>query len=155
MAQAPKGKRTGTVQQVESKDGGVQFEAVKEIEEETLKAIKSAKTFGLVSIGLIAYLIFLVMPDMTKKVNLVEKDLRSVLLQSEKFSRNARVFAMGSECAQCHLDPDFLLHNLTTQFPKFIDLKNYMGPEGKHKDYYTVAAPVDDDELMEIYRALK
>ena len=45
MAQAPKGKRTGTVQQVESKDGGVQFEAVKEIEEETLKAIKSAKTF--------------------------------------------------------------------------------------------------------------
>ena len=33
MAQAPKGKRTGTVQQVESKDGGVQFEAVKEIEE--------------------------------------------------------------------------------------------------------------------------
>ena len=42
MAQAPKGKRTGTVQQVE-KEGGVQFEAVKEIEEETLKAIKSAK----------------------------------------------------------------------------------------------------------------
>ena len=148
MAQAPKGKRTGTVQQVESKDGGVQFEAVKEIEEETLKAINSAKTFGLVSIGLIAYLIFLVMPDMTK-------NLRSVLLQSEKFSRNARVFAMGSECAQCHLDPDFLLHNLTTQFPKFIDLKNYMGPEGKHKDYYTLSAPVDDDELMEIYRALK
>ena len=36
MAQAPKGKRTGTVQQVESKDGGVQFEAVKEIEEETI-----------------------------------------------------------------------------------------------------------------------
>ena len=82
MAQAAKGKRTGTVQQVE-KEGGVQFEAVKEIEEETLKAIKSAKTFGLVSIGLIAYLIFLVMPEMTEKVNLVEKDLRSVLLQSE------------------------------------------------------------------------
>jgi len=154
MAQAPKGKRTGTVQQVE-KEGGVQFEAVKEIEEETLKAIKSAKTFGMVSIGLIAYLAFMILPETTKKINLVEKDLRSVLLQSEKFSRNARVFAMGSECAQCHLDPDFLLHNLTNDFPKFLDLKNYMGLEGKHKDYYTLSAPVDDDELMEIYRALK
>ena len=47
MAQAPKGKRTGTVQQVESKDGGVQFEAVKEIEEETLKAIKFSEYFTL------------------------------------------------------------------------------------------------------------
>ena len=57
------------------------FEPVKQIEEETLTTIKSIKTFVFVVVGLLAYMIFMVIPEMDEKIRWVEKDLNSVLVQ--------------------------------------------------------------------------
>ena len=52
--QKGKAKSTGTVQAIEDNEG-THFEAVKQIEEDTLKTIKATKTFAMVAIGLLAY----------------------------------------------------------------------------------------------------
>ena len=61
--QKGKAKSTGTVQAIEDNEG-THFEAVKQIEEDTLKTIKATKTFAMVAIGLIAYATFMVLPSM-------------------------------------------------------------------------------------------
>ena len=131
----------------------VELEPVKQIEIETKNLIASSKVFIYLIIGLLAYLIFLVIPSIEEKVTWMEKDLNSVLVQSERFKKSTRVFARDNQCATCHLSPDYLLHNLLTKYPSFSDIKAFM--QVGHQRYYTNTSPIPDEELLEIYRALQ
>ena len=131
----------------------VELEPVKQIEIETKNLIASSKVFIYLIIGLLAYLIFLVIPSIEEKVTWMEKDLNSVLVQSERFKKSTRVFARDNQCASCHLSPDYLLHNLLTKYPSFSDIKAFM--QVGHQRYYTMQTPIPNDELLEIYRALQ
>ena len=83
----------------------------------------------------------------------MEKDLSSVLVQSERFKKATRVFAKDHQCASCHLNPDHLLYNLQSKYPSFSDIKAFM--RVGHQRYWSNTTPVPDDDLMEIYRTLK
>ena len=131
----------------------VEIEPVKQIEVETKDLVVSSKLFIYMIIGLLAYLIFLVIPSIEEKVTWMEKDLNSVLVQSERFKKSTRVFARDNQCASCHLSPDYLLHNLLTKYPSFSDIKAFMSVG--HQRYYTMSAPIADEELLTIYRALQ
>ena len=131
----------------------VELEPVKQIEIETKNLIASSKVFIYLIIGLLAYLIFLVIPSIEEKVTWMEKDLNSVLVQSERFKKSTRVFARDNQCATCHLSPDYLLHNLLMKYPSFSDIKAFM--QVGHQRYFTMTTPIPDEELLEIYRALQ
>ena len=131
----------------------MELEPVKEIEIETKNLVASSKVFIYLIIGLLAYLIFIVAPSIEEKVTWMEKDLNSVLVQSERFKKSTRVFARDNQCASCHLSPDYLLHNLLTKYPSFSDIKAFMAVG--HQRYYTMSAPIADEELLAIYRALQ
>ena len=131
----------------------VELEPVKEIEIETKNLVASSKVFIYLIIGLLAYLIFIVVPNIEEKVTWMEKDLNSVLVQSERFKKSTRVFARDNQCASCHLSPDYLLHNLLTKYPSFSDIKSFMAVG--HQRYYTMSTPIADEELLAIYRALQ
>ena len=131
----------------------MELEPVKEIEIETKNLVASSKVFIYLIIGLLAYLIFIVAPEIHEKVTWMEKDLNSVLVQSERFKKSTRVFARDNQCASCHLSPDYLLHNLLTKYPSFSDIKAFMAVG--HQRYYTMSAPIADEELLAIYRALQ
>ena len=131
----------------------MELEPVKEIEIETKNLVASSKIFIYLIIGLLVYLIFIVAPEIHEKVTWMEKDLNSVLVQSERFKKSTRVFARDNQCASCHLSPDHLLHNLLTKYPSFSDIKAFM--QVGHQRYYTMQTPIPDDELLAIYRALK
>ncbi len=130
-----------------------EIEPVKEIEVETKDIVATSKIWIYVIIGLLGYLIFMVIPDMNTKVGFIEKDLNSVLIQSERFKKSTRVFARDNQCASCHLETDYLLHNLLSKYPSFSDIKAFMAVG--HQRYYTMATPLPDPELLEIYRALQ
>ena len=131
----------------------VELEPVKQIEVETKDIVATSKLWIYIIIGLLGYLIFLVIPDINEKVTWMEKDLNSVLVQSERFKKGTRVFAKDNQCASCHLSPDYLLHNLLTKYPSFSDIKAFMA--GGHQRYYTMQTPITDEELLTIYRALQ
>ena len=131
----------------------MELEPVKQIEIETKNLVASSRVFIYTIIGLLAYLIFMVIPDINEKVTWMEKDLTSVLVQSERFKKSTRVFARDNQCASCHLSPDHLLHNLLTKYPSFSDFKAFMAVG--HQRYYTMQTPIPDDELLAIYRALQ
>tara|TARA_B100000287_G_scaffold142053_1_gene133806 strand:+ start:662 stop:1099 length:438 start_codon:yes stop_codon:yes gene_type:complete len=131
----------------------MELEPVKAIEVETKDLVVSSKLFIYLIIGLLAYLIFLVIPSIEEKVTWMEKDLNSVLVQSERFKKGTRVFARDNQCASCHLSPDYLLHNLLTKYPSFSDIKAFMAVG--HQRYYTMTTPIADEELLTIYRALQ
>ena len=131
----------------------MELEPVKEIEIETKNLVASSKIFIYLIIGLLVYLIFIVAPEIHEKVTWMEKDLNSVLVQSERFKKSTRVFARDNQCASCHLSPDYLLHNLLTKYPSFSDIKAYMSVG--HQRFYTMTTPIPDEELLEIYRALQ
>ncbi len=131
----------------------MELEPVKAIEVETKDLVVSSKLFIYMIIGLLAYLIFLVIPSIEEKVIWMEKDLNSVLVQSERFKKGTRVFARDNQCASCHLSPDYLLHNLLTKYPSFSDIKAFMAVG--HQRYYTMTTPIADEELLTIYRALQ
>ena len=90
---------------------------------------------------------------MNTRMEWMEKDLNSVLVQSERFKKSTRVFAKDNACAICHLDPDHLLHNLQSKYPSFSDIKSFM--RVGHQRYWTNLTPIPDDELIEVYRTLK
>ncbi len=140
-------------QKKEHEETLVELEPVKAIEIETKNLVASSRIFIYTIIGLLAYLIFLVIPSIDEKVTWMEKDLNSVLVQSERFKKATRVFAKDNACATCHLDPDHLLHNLQSKYPSFSDVKAFM--RVGHQRYWTNTAPVPDEELIEIYRTLK
>ena len=98
-------------------------------------------------------MIFIVVPSIEEKVTWMEKDLNSVLVQSERFKKSTRVFARDNQCASCHLQPDYLLHKLLIKYPSFSDIKAFM--QVGHQRYYTMQTPIPDEELLEIYRALQ
>ena len=131
----------------------VELEPVKQIEVETKDIVATSKLWIYIIIGLLGYLIFLVIPDINEKVTWMEKDLNSVLVQSERFKKGTRVFAKDNQCASCHLSPDYLLHNLLTKYPSFSDIKAFMAVG--HQRYYTMQTPITDEELLTIYRALQ
>ena len=131
----------------------MELEPVKEIEIETKNLVASSKIFIYLIIGLLVYLIFVVAPEIHEKVEWMEKDLNSVLVQSERFKKVTRVFAKDNQCASCHLSPDYLLHTLLTKYPSFSDIKAFMAVG--HQRYYTMSTPIADEELLTIYRALQ
>ena len=131
----------------------VELEPVKQIEIETKDLIASSKIWIYLIIGLLVYMIFLVIPSIEEKVTWMEKDLNSVLVQSERFKKSTRVFARDHQCATCHLSPDYLLHNLLTKYPSFSDIKAFMAVG--HQRYFTMTTPIADEELLTIYRALQ
>jgi len=131
----------------------MELEPVKEIEIETKDLVASSKIWIYTIIGLLAYLIFVLVPSIDEKVTWMEKDLNSVLVQSERFKKATRVFAKDNQCASCHLSPDYLLHNLLMKYPSFSDIKAFMAVG--HQRYYTMTAPITDEELLTIYRALQ
>ena len=95
----------------------------------------------------------MVIPDIDEKVTYMEKDLNSILVQSERYKKSTRVFTKDNQCASCHLSPDYLLHNLLKKYPSFSDVKSFMAVG--HQRYYTMATPMPDEELLEVYRALQ
>ena len=131
----------------------MEIEPVKEIEIETKNLVASSKIFIYLIIGLLVYMIFIVAPEIHEKVTWMEKDLNSVLVQSERFKKSTRVFAKDNQCATCHLSPDYLLHNLLSKYPSFSDIKAFMAVG--HQRYFTMTAPIADEELLTIYRALQ
>ena len=113
----------------------------------------ASKSFIYVIIALLLYLIFMVIPDIDEKVTYMENDLNSILVQSERYKKSTRVFAKDNQCAECHLAPDYLLHNLLKKYPSFSDVKSFMSVG--HQRYYTMSTPMPDAELLNIYRALQ
>ena len=126
---------------------------IEKIELETKGIVAASKVWIYVIIALLVYLVFFIMPDVDEKVIWMEKDLSAVLVQSERYKRATRVFAKDNKCATCHLDPDHLLHNLQSKYPSFSDVKSFM--RVGHERYYTLTAPISDEELMAIYSTLK
>ena len=120
----------------------VELEPVKQIEVETKDIVATSKLWIYIIIGLLGYLIYLVIPDINEKVTWMEKDLNSVLVQSERFKKGTRVFAKDNQCASCHLSPDYLLHNLLTKYPSFSDIKSFMSVG--HQRYYTMTTTISD-----------
>jgi len=131
----------------------LKLEPVKEIEIQTKDLVASSKIFIYLIIGLLGYLIFILIPEIDEKVTWMEKDLSSILVQSERFKKSTRVFAKDNQCASCHLSPDFLLHNLLMKYPSFSDIKAFMAVG--HQRYYTMSTPITDEELLAIYRTLQ
>jgi len=128
-------------------------EEIQQMELAEKDQIVASKSFIYVIIALLIYLVFLVIPDIDEKVTWMEKDLNSVLVQSERFKKSTRVFAKDNQCASCHLSPDFLLHNLLMKYPSFSDIKAFMAVG--HQRYYTMTSPIPDEQLLEVYRALQ
>ena len=95
----------------------------------------------------------MILPGMEDKINYIEKDLSAILTQSDRYKQATRVFAKDNVCAQCHLEPDYLISGLQGTYPSFADLKAFMTIG--HQKYYTMATPLPDEELMNIYRVLK
>jgi len=126
---------------------------IEQLELETKGIVVASKVWIYVIIGLLVYMVFLVIPEIDEKVTWMEKDLNSVLVQSERFKKSTRVFAKDNQCASCHLSPDYLLHNLLMKYPSFSDIKAFMSVG--HQRYYTMTAPIADEELLAIYRALQ
>ena len=129
------------------------LEPVKQIEIDTKDLVASSRIWIYIIIGLLTYMIFLVIPSIEEKVTWMEKDLNSVLVQSERFKKSTRVFAKDNQCASCHLSPDYLLHSLLNKYPSFSDIKAFMAVG--HQRYYTMTTPISDDDLLMIYRALQ
>ena len=129
------------------------LEPVKQIEIDTKDLVASSRIWIYIIIGLLTYMIFLVIPSIEEKVTWMEKDLNSVLVQSERFKKSTRVFAKDNQCASCHLSPDYLLHSLLNKYPSFSDIKAIMAVG--HQRFYTMTTPMPDEELLEIYRALQ
>ena len=126
---------------------------LEQLEQETRGIVAASKVWIYVIIGLLVYMVFMVVPEIDEKVTWMEKDLNSVLVQSDRFKKSTRVFAKDNQCASCHLSQDYLLHNLLTKYPSFSDIKAFMSVG--HQRYYTMTAPIADEELLAIYRALQ
>ena len=126
---------------------------IEQLEVDTKGIVAASKVWIYVIIGLLVYTVFMVIPEIDEKVTWMEKDLNSVLVQSERFKKSTRVFARDNQCASCHLSPDYLLHNLLMKYPSFSDIKAFMSVG--HQRYYTMTAPIADEELLAIYRALQ
>ena len=126
---------------------------IEQLELDTKGIVVASKIWIYVIIGLLVYMVFMVIPEIDEKVTWMEKDLNSVLVQSERFKKSTRVFARDNQCATCHLSPDYLLHNLLSKYPSFSDIKAFMAVG--HQRYFTMTTPIADEELLTIYRALQ
>ena len=156
MAQQDKTQANGKDQKIlqhDIEELDKKIENIQDLELAEKDQIVASKSFIYVIIALLVYLIFMIIPDINDRMTYMEKDLSAVLVQSERFKRSTRVFARDNECASCHLDPDYLLHNLQTIYPSFSDIKAFM--RVGHMRYYTMTSPLSDEDLMAVYRTLK
>ena len=155
MAQQDKTQANGKDQKIlqhDIEELDKKIENIQELELAEKDQIVASKSFIYVIIALLVYLIFLLLPDIDNRITYMEKDLSAVLVQSERYKRSTRVFARDNACASCHLDPDYLLHNLQSIYPSFSDIKAFM--RVGHKRYSSAINP-SDEELMAVYRTLK
>jgi hypothetical protein len=155
MAQQDKTQANGKDQKIlqhDIEELDKKIENIQDLELAEKDQIVASKSFIYVIIALLVYLIFMIIPDINDRMTYMEKDLSAVLVQSERFKRSTRVFARDNECASCHIDPDYLLHNLQTIYPSFSDIKAFM--RVGHKRYSSATNP-SDEELMAVYRTLK
>ena len=83
MAQQPKKEHEETL---------VEVEPVKQIEIETKDLVVSSRIWIYIIIGILAYMTFIIIPDIKERMVWMEKDLSSVLVQSERFKKSTRVF---------------------------------------------------------------
>ena len=69
-------KTKDTVKTTVSSNGEeeVKFEPVKQIESDTFESVKGIKTLDYIIIALLAWLVFIIVPDLQEKVEWVEKD---------------------------------------------------------------------------------
>ena len=74
-------------------DNVMEIEPVKQIEIDTKDLVASSRIWIYIIIGLLAYLIFFLLPDINTRMEWMEKDLSSVLVQSERFKMGTRVFS--------------------------------------------------------------
>ena len=156
MAQQDKAQANGKDQKIlqhDIEEIDKKVEEVQSIELSNKDQIVASKSFIYVIIALLVYLIFMIIPDIDNRMTYMEKDLAAVLVQSERFKKSTRVFARDNSCASCHLEPDYLLHNLLTKYPSFSDIKSFMSVG--HQRYYTMTQPISDAELLAIYRTLQ
>ena len=153
MAEAREGQHKASKKVADENVDVMELEPVKAIEIETKNLVASSKIWIYLIIGLLGYMIFVLVPAIEEKVTWMEKDLSSVLVQSERFKKSTRVFARDNQCATCHLSPDYLLHNLLSKYPSFSDIKAFMAVG--HQRYFTMTTPIADEELLTIYRALQ
>ena len=65
----------------------MELEPVKQIEIETKDLVAASRIWIYAIIGLLAYLIFFLLPDLQTRMQWMEKDLSSVLVQSERFKK--------------------------------------------------------------------
>lgn len=137
----------------QKKNMSIEGEEVKQIELETLNVSKSLKTFIFIIIGILAYVSFIVIPEINTRTVKIQKDLTSILLQSQRYERSARVFSAEHPCASCHLNPDYLLYGLMSRFKNLQEMKEYLANE--HQNFYTMTTMLKDEELMEIFRTLR
>ena len=155
MAQQDKTQANGKDQKIlqhDIEELDKKIENIQDLELAEKDQIVASKSFIYVIIELLVYLIFLIIPDIDDRMTYMEKDLSAVLVQSERYKRSTRVFARDNACASCHLDPDYLLHNLQSIYPSFSDIKAFM--RVGHKRYSSASNP-SDEELMSVYRTLK
>ena len=155
MAQQDKTQANGKDQKIlqhDIEELDKKIENIQDLELAEKDQIVASKSFIYVIIALLVYLIFLIVPDIDDRMTYMEKDLSAVLVQSERYKRSTRVFARDNACASCHLDPDYLLHNLQSIYPSFSDIKAFM--RVGHKRYSSASNP-SDEELMSVYRTLK
>ncbi len=129
------------------------IEPVKQIEIDTKDLVASSRIWIYLIIGLLVYMMFFIIPTIEEKVTWMEKDLNSVLVQSEIFKMSTRFFEKYNQFDSFHLNKDFLFHILLTKYPSFSDIKAFMAVG--HQRYYTMTTPMPDEELLEIYRALQ
>ena len=83
----------------EYEDKFVELEPVKEIEIQTKDIVATSKLWIYIIIGLLVYMMFFIIPSIDEKVTWMEKDLNSVLVQSERFKKATRVFAKDNQSA--------------------------------------------------------
>jgi len=65
---------------------------LEQLELETKGMVAASKVWIYVIIGLLVYMVFMVIPDIDEKVTWMEKDLNSVLVQSERFKKATKSF---------------------------------------------------------------
>ena len=87
-----------TLEQKESCNEENKIEPVKQIEIDTKDLVASSRIWIYLIIGLLVYMMFFIIPTIEEKVTWMEKDLNSVLVQSERFKRSTRVFAKDNQC---------------------------------------------------------
>ena len=116
-----KSKKAGEIQATVKTNGDekINFEPIKQIESDTFESVKGIKTLDYIIIALLIYLVFMLLPDIQEKVEWVEKDLNSVLVQSERYKAATRVFFKRQRMCRMSFRPRLFNIWLTKSISQF------------------------------------